>query len=223
MRTALEAIPEAAKHLEHEVINDLILAARTGDTAAFDELLLRFRHRILKITRDFFNPAADRDDFAQEAYLGFSQAVRDFQGAKGAFPTFADLCIRRKLISYLRGLQRKKHMMLNQAFSLDAPASSDIDNRLTLHDRIAAQTVEWTDTYCQREFLSVLKQKCSPFENNVLSRYAQGYSYVELSIQCGVSDKSIDNALQRIKKKAHRVLDEHAHFAEHLANVISVP
>jgi len=219
MSIAVAPKPEAP---EDEVVSDLIFAARMGDSTAFDDLLFRFRHRIAKITRDFFDVSADCEDFMQEAYYGFYQAVRDFQGEKGAFPTFADLCIRRKLISYLRGLQRKKHLVLNKALSLDAPPSSTASENVTLLDRVPSRGVDWAQTYCQREFLSVLTKKCSPLENNVLSRYAQGYSYLELSAQCGVNLKSVDNALQRIKQKARRVLEEHAHFAEHLSDVISV-
>jgi len=125
-------------------------------------------------------------------------------------------------MSYLHRLQRKKHMMLNHVLSLVAPPSNNGVENVTLHDHITSRTVHLSNTHSQREFLSSLMQKCSPFERDLLRKYAQGYSYGERSLQCGVNDKAIDKALQRMKKKAQRVLDEQGHVTEHLGNGISV-
>jgi len=208
---------------QDETMNHLILAAHQGDSQAFEELLSRFRYRLRMLVRAFFCVGFERDDFLQEANLGFARAVQDYELGKGAFPAFVDLCVRRHLISYLRSLRRKKHMLLNRSYSLDAPLNSGSeDDARTWYDRLGtAEALEWIECQDHQAFLEALAQRCSPFENAVLKKYGQGYSYQEVAIQCGTRSKSIDNALTRIKKKAKHLLEEQPHFMQRIGRGFS--
>jgi RNA polymerase sporulation-specific sigma factor len=190
-----------------ELDNLLVHAAREGDANAFDALFRRYRPRVFSMARRYYVPGADRDDLLQEGTLGFFKAVRDFKEDRGTFLAFAELCVIRQLITFVKSSTRKKHAILNRAVSLDAPAFDG--SRETVIERVAAspENIPLPDT-SNADFIDALRQCCSVLERSVLSMYAGGYSFDEMARELGVHAKSIDNAVWRIKVKAKKLLAE---------------
>ena len=143
--------------------------------------------------------------------FGLFKAVRDFDPDKNSsFYAFAELCIRRQLISALKGATRQKHSPLNSYISLNRPIYEE-DSERTLMDILGSDRVEDPEALLiSREEYAVISQKIerllSDFEKRVLSAYLSGYSYRDIAEMTGVQPKSVDNALQRIKKKLERAL-----------------
>lgn len=185
----------------------LIAAAQQGDEAASSALVSRYRGFVRCKARSYFLAGADRDDVVQEGMIGLYKAIRDYDPSRQAsFRSFAELCITRQLITAIKSATRQKHSPLNSYVSLSRTASMEEEGDRVLADILAAREVcdpaeivisAWETVSIREGFLQVL----SPFETEVLRLYVEGKSYQEVAdtLQRGV--KSIDNALQRIKRK----------------------
>ena len=153
---------------------------------------------------------AETEDLIQEGMFGLFKAVRDYDPEKNAgFYSFAELCIRRQLISALKGASRLKHGPLNTYVSLNKPVQEDSER--TLMDVLGGSRLDDPETLLiSREEYTVITGKIervlSDFEKQVLEAYLSGYSYRDIAKQTGAQPKSVDNALQRIKKKLERAL-----------------
>ena len=184
--------------------SDDVLRARRGDDGAFLRLLQELRPVISSLCRRYFGPGASRDDFWQEAIIGLFKAVRDFNSRFGGFEAFAELCVQRQLISYIKALNRHKHRALNCALSLDAPVSDDSDE--TWSSRFGAKSNDGEYSSDLLDRVRTLHNKCSRYEKTVLLLYSQGYSSDEMAKLTGKSLKSVGNTVWRIKVKARHVL-----------------
>lgn len=185
----------------------LIVAAQRGDEAASSALVTRYRGFVRCKARSYFLAGADRDDVIQEGMIGLYKAIRDYDPARQAsFRSFAELCITRQLITAIKSATRQKHSPLNTYVSLSRSTSVEDEGDRVLADILAAREVcdpaeivisAWETVSIREGFLQVL----SPFETEVLRLYVEGKSYQEVAdmLQRGV--KSVDNALQRIKRK----------------------
>lgn len=185
----------------------LIVAAQQGDEAASSALVARYRGFVRCKARSYFLAGADRDDVIQEGMIGLYKAIRDYDPSRQAsFRSFAELCITRQLITAIKSATRQKHSPLNSYVSLSRSTSMEDEGDRVLADILAAREVcdpaeivisAWETVSIREGFMQVL----SPFETEVLRLYVEGKSYQEVgaSLQRGV--KSVDNALQRIKRK----------------------
>jgi RNA polymerase sporulation-specific sigma factor len=163
---------------------------------------------VFSIARRFYAPGSGRDDLLQEATIGFFKAVRDFKDDRGSFSAFAELCVFRQVITFVKTTTRQKHTVLNTAISLDAPLFDD--SAETLIARLAApSSIEPEPTTDSAEFLEALRERCSLLERGVLSMYSRGYTFEDMAYELGVHLKSIDNAVWRIKVKAKKLLADH--------------
>lgn len=191
---------------------DVVLIAQEGSAEAFDYLLKKFRPAVVRRAGSYFLAGADRDDLIQEGMIGLFKAVRDYRADRdAAFPTFAELCITRQIISAVKSASRLKHAPLNSYVSLDKPVGDD-DYEHSLMDIIAGgECSNPEDIIIDREKMELVEVKMeellSDFENKVLSLYLTGKSYSEIAANLGKEPKSIDNALQRIKKKFEKFSD----------------
>lgn len=209
------------RHREHpddEVRTDdeLVLAARSGDDVALAELLTKYRNFARVKARSYFLVGADREDIVQEGMIGLYKAIRDFNpDMQTSFRAFAELCVTRQIITAIKTATRQKHTPLNSYVSFNRPVVSDEDGDRVLGDVIP--TVAITDPAdlvisseriraLQRHFDEVL----SDLEAEVLRLYVEGKSYQEIAESLNRHVKSIDNALQRIKRK----LDMHLRARE---------
>jgi RNA polymerase sporulation-specific sigma factor len=189
---------------------ELVARSRDGDDRALVELLERYRGFARSKARSYFLVGGDRDDIVQEGMIGLYKAVRDYADVHGAsFRSFAELCITRQILTAIKTATRQKHTPLNSYVSFDRPHEDDPDRTVgeTLAVELTAdpleRLVEDDDLRTlQRAFDEVL----SGLETEVLQLYVEGRSYQEIAERLGRRVKSIDNALQRIKRKLERHL-----------------
>ncbi|HSP37394.1 MAG TPA: RNA polymerase sporulation sigma factor SigH [Frankiaceae bacterium] len=186
---------------------DLAVAARAGDGAASSELIARYRPFLRARARSFFLLGADMDDVLQEAMIGLFKAIRDFDaGRQTHFRGFADMCIQRQLITAVKGATRHKHGPLNTYVSFSRPIGNEDDGERSLGDVLPAGAM--ADPVEQvvsgervRALQSYLDRELSDLEVEVLRMHVDGKSYAEIADSLQRQTKSIDNALQRIKRK----------------------
>jgi RNA polymerase sporulation-specific sigma factor len=184
----------------------LIRAASSGNAEAFASLFRNYRPRVFAVARQYFAPGSEQDDVLQEATIGFFKAIRDFKHHRGAFSAFADLCVRRQVITFIKTATRNKHSPLNHATSLDAtPANGSTE---PLVGRLAANIQSSEIDAYGSNFLQDLWLRCSHLERGVLSMYSKGYRFDEMAYELGVQSKSIDNAVWRVKVKAKKLAAE---------------
>ncbi|MBF4509747.1 MAG: RNA polymerase sporulation sigma factor SigH [Aeromicrobium sp.] len=185
----------------------LIAAAQRGDEAASSALMSRYRGFVRCKARSYFLAGADREDVIQEGMIGLYKAIRDYDPSRQAsFRSFAELCITRQLITAIKSATRQKHTPLNSYVSLSRSTGADEEGDRVLADILAAREVcdpaeivisAWETMSIREGFLEVL----SPFETDVLRLYVEGKSYQEVAETLHRGVKSVDNALQRIKRK----------------------
>lgn len=183
-----------------------------GNTEALDFLITKYRMFVKIKARSYFLIGADKEDIIQEGMIGLYKAIRDFKGDKlASFRAFAELCITRQIITAIKTATRQKHIPLNSYVSLDKPIYDEESER-TLMDVIMSTEAEDPEyLMINREEYSRLEGKIgeilSELEQQVLARYLEGQSYNEISEELNRHVKSIDNALQRVKRKLERHLE----------------
>lgn len=191
----------------------LIEQIRLGDLGAQNYLLEKYRNIVNMKANKFFLIGAESDDMVQEGMIGLYKAIKSFNLEKNnSFKTFANLCIERQLITAIKTSNRQKHIPLNSSFSLNTAAYDENDDT-TIMEILETKFVEDPlDTITKREYFEFVENKIdenlSFFEKQVLNRYIQGESYVDIATKLNAPVKSIDNAIQRIRKKANKAISE---------------
>jgi RNA polymerase sporulation-specific sigma factor len=186
---------------------ELVALAGTGDDQAIVTLLNRYRHYARAKSRSYFLAGADKEDIVQEGMIGLFKAIRDFDPEEDtAFRAFAELCITRQVITAVKTASRQKHIPLNSYVSLNNPVSVHDDSERSLSDSLlTSQVPDPAELVISAEEVSALKttmgRTLSDFEIQVLELYMDGKSYQQIADVMGRHVKSIDNALQRIKRK----------------------
>jgi RNA polymerase sporulation-specific sigma factor len=163
-----------------------------------------FRRRIYRLTRGYFAPGADRDDFLKEATIGFFKAVRDFVPEKGDFAGFMSLCVRRQLATFVKQATRLKYGPLNQSISIDARLYNDSEKSLLEYLSATDLGMEATQAGSSA-VMEALSSACSPLERNILLLYTAGHNYSDIVGRLQVTPKAVNNALWRVKNKARRL------------------
>ena len=185
----------------------LLEQIKNGSNEALEKLLNKYKELVNMKVGKYFIIGAEREDIYQEGMIGLFKAIKSFDAEKqNSFKTFANLCIERQLITAIKTSNRQKHMPLNSYLSLNASAYDD-DNDTALIEVFNSSTVEDPlETITKKEFYKSVEDKIeehlSDFEKQVLHRYARGESYVSIAQKLDSPVKSIDNAIQRIRKKA---------------------
>ena len=199
---------DTESHTPLEELADEALCRRVsqGDRMAEEVLVTRYHRLVRAITRPYFLTGGDSDDLIQEGMMGLMMAVREFDGSKEAsFRTFAEVCIRNRMFSALRAASREKHSPLNQSISIEAP----------FFDSNSYATVSGHVSSCDPEELLLLREKAehdfvrinqqlSSMERSVLSLYLDGLTFGEIAKVLKKPPKSVENAVQRIRRKAAR-------------------
>lgn len=179
---------------------------------ALDFLMNKYKLLVEKKSRSYFLMGAGKDDIVQEGMIGLFKAIRDYDTDKEAsFYSFADLCVTRQMITAVKASTRQKHMPLNSYVSLNKPSYQDEEDRPELIDSFSAGRISNPEElYIGRENLHIIENelidKLSKMEKEVLQLYIDGTSYVEVAEILGRPIKSVDNALQRIKKKVEKII-----------------
>lgn len=199
---------------QFECLTDEELVGRVhqGNADALDFLISKYRLFVKAKARSYFLIGADKEDIIQEGMIGLYKAIRDFKEDKlASFRAFAELCITRQIITAIKTATRQKHIPLNSYISLDKPMYDEESER-TLMDIITSPISDDPEyLMINREDYSHLERKMSEvlseLEQQVLIRYLEGQSYNEISEDLNRHVKSIDNALQRVKRKLERHIE----------------
>ncbi|MDD2401470.1 MAG: RNA polymerase sporulation sigma factor SigH [Clostridia bacterium] len=196
--------------LEDEYIVEMV---REGDGEALEYLLHKYRNFVKAKARSYFLIGADKEDIVQEGMIGLYKAIRDFRCDKlSSFRAFAELCITRQIITAIKTATRQKHIPLNSYVSLNKPIY-DEDSDRTLLDIIAGSKItDPEELIINREEFCDIEEKMgeilSSLERQVLMSYLEGKTYQEIAIELERHVKSIDNALQRVKRKLEQYLEK---------------
>ncbi len=200
------------RHDEHHEEELIVEQARKGDPIAQELLIKKYKNFVRSKARSYFLIGADREDIVQEGMIGLFKAMRDYQPDKvTSFKSFAELCIKRQIITAIKTATRQKHIPLNSYVSLNKPVYDDDSDR-TLYDVMSSGSKELNPEHLiiKREELSHIEEKMgevlSDLEWKVLNAYLEGKSYQEISVEMSKHVKSVDNALQRVKKKLEKFL-----------------
>ena len=191
----------------------VVRLAQGTDSQALEYLLNKYKNFVRTKARSYFLIGADHEDIVQEGMIGLYKSIRDYKEEKlSSFRAFAELCITRQIITAIKTATRQKHIPLNSYISLNKPIYEEDSDR-TLLDVITEEGMSNPeDMLIDREDLSFIEgrigQMLSDLEKQVLVRYMEGKSYVEIAQEMNRHVKSIDNALQRIKRKLLKYLEE---------------
>lgn len=192
--------------------DELVELVHNGDSDALDFLITKYRSFVRMKARSYFLIGADKEDIIQEGMIGLYKAIRDFRGDKlSSFRAFAELCITRQIITAIKTATRQKHIPLNSYVSLDKPIFDEESDR-TLMDVISGSVIDDPEELMiHREDFDYMEEKMSEIlselEQQVLALYLDGQSYHEISEELNRHVKSIDNALQRVKRKLERHIE----------------
>ncbi len=194
--------------------NDLVERTQSGDERCLEVLLGRYRNFARSKARSYFLAGSEKEDVVQEGMIGLYKAIRDFDLSQDTpFRAFAELCISRQILTAIKTANRNKHQPLNSSVSLDAPAYSDQKSDRSVADNFMGPNsndpVEMVISAQEIEAIrDSMSENLTELEGDVLRLYMDGKSYEEIAGALGNHVKSIDNALQRIKRKLQRHLDE---------------
>lgn len=190
---------------------DIIESVRGNNSEALEYLINKYKNFVRAKARSYFLIGADREDIVQEGMIGLYKSIRDFRGDKlASFKAFADLCITRQIITAIKTATRQKHIPLNSYVSLDKPIYDEDSDRTLLDVICGSRATDPEELIINKEEFSGLEAKMgeilSVLERRVLMLYLDGRSYQGIAIDLARHVKSIDNALQRVKRKLERYL-----------------
>ncbi len=204
------------KEINYLSMTDEALVARShaGDPQADEVLCERYKNVVRIKARPYFLIGADREDLVQEGMIGLYKAIRDYTPDHNAgFRSFAEMCIVRQLITAIKGATRKKHTPLNTYVSFYGGAYSEEEKERPLLDTMAmVRTESPEDVFISKEstehILGSIDKLLTPLEKQVLDLFMDGHSYQQIAVALGRGTKTVDNALQRIKRKLEKNLQE---------------
>lgn len=190
------------EHSDEKLIEDI----KQGNIYAEEYLYMKYLYLIKKAIGSFFMLGGDQDDLFQEALIGFYKATKDYNKTRrSSFRTFAELCIKRQIITAVRQAARQKHSPLNNYISINTQVYEDNDSYTFLDKYVNTNVISPERLIIGNEQAEIIqeliKRILSDFEKEVLNHYIDGKSYSEISDIMNKEVKSIDNALQRVKKK----------------------
>lgn len=191
-------------------LNDeqIISHIKEGDEQALSFLLDKYKDLVNAKVGKYFIIGAEKEDIIQEGMIGLYKAIKNFDSSKkNTFKTFANLCIERQLITAIKSSNRQKHMPLNSYLSLNTSAYDNDEDGTELIETFEVDTIEDPlETIMKKEYFNEIQntmhKSLSKFEEQVLERYMQGESYEIIAKRLETPVKSVDNAIQRIRKKA---------------------
>jgi len=191
---------------------EIVLSAREGNTVSLEHIINKYKNFVRAKARSYFLIGADKEDIVQEGMIGLYKAIRDFRNDKlSSFRAFAELCITRQIITAIKTATRQKHIPLNSYISLNKPIYDEESDRTLLDILTATKITDPEELIISREELVSIESKIgeilSDLELEVLMSYLQGKSYQEIAFDLDRHVKSIDNALQRVKRKLEKYLE----------------
>ena len=204
---------EIAEVFKEKVEEEIVIEAQNGDVRAQEYVISKYESFVKAKSKSYFLIGADKEDIYQEGMIGLYKAIRDFNYEKSStFKGFAELCVTRQIITAIKTATRQKHIPLNTYISLNKPESED-DSERTLLDIIS--TIKISDPEAliigkeeKARIENAITKVLSDLEMEVLQSYLDGKSYQEIACDLDRQAKSIDNALQRVKRKLEKCLSD---------------
>jgi len=194
---------------EDEIERSIVIDAKNGDVRAQEYIISKYESFVKAKAKSYFLIGADKEDIYQEGMIGLYKAIRDINFEKATtFKAFAELCVTRQIITAIKTATRQKHIPLNTYVSLNKPVSDDESDR-TLLDILSSIKVSDPEELVigqEQKKLDEIERVLSDLEKEVFQSYLDGKSYQEIACDLDVQAKSIDNALQRVKRKLEKCL-----------------
>jgi len=193
---------------------EIVAMAKEGNDRALEYLLCKYQNFVKSKAKSYFLIGADKEDIYQEGMIGLFKAIRDFKDDKlASFKVFAELCITRQIITAVKTATRQKHIPLNTYISLNKPIYDEESDRTLLDIISGIKVSDPEELIIDREEMENIESKIeevlSSLEMEVLNSYLDGKSYQEIASDLDRQAKSIDNALQRVKRKLEKCLEQH--------------
>ena len=188
----------------------LIENIKNEDPIALNCLMKRYNEVVYMKANKFFMIGAEKEDIIQEGLIGLYKAVKSFDTEKqNSFKTFANMCIERQLITAVKNSNRQKHIPLNSSISLNSAAYDDNEDMDKIEILDVKELNDPSDIIADREYFKSMeksiKDNLSKFELSVLDEYEKGKTYAAIAEKLGTKVKSVDTAIQRIRKKANKI------------------
>lgn len=203
--------PKNNMPFEDQLDEEVVAKAKQGDTAAQEYLISKYENFVKSKAKSYFLIGADREDIYQEGMIGIYKAIRDFKFDKlSSFKAFAELCVTRQIITAIKTATRQKHIPLNTYVSLNKPIYDEESDRTLLDILSSVKVCDPEEMIIGKEEITNIQDKIgqvlSGLEMKVLIFYLEGKSYQEIACDLDRHSKSIDNALQRVKRKLEKCL-----------------
>lgn len=192
--------------------DEVIQLIHQGNSQALDFLITKYLSFVRAKSRTYFIIGADQEDIIQEGMIGLYKAIRDYDGDKlSSFRAFAELCVTRQIITAIKTATRQKHIPLNSYVSLDKPIFDEESDRTLLDVIAGSKSIDPQELLVNQESMGHMEGKLSELlselEKKVLHLYLDGRTYQEISGELKRHEKSIDNALQRVKRKLEQLIE----------------
>ena len=196
---------------DEKIDEEIAIEAKQGNTRAQEHLINKYQNFVKAKAKSYFLIGADKEDIYQEGMIGLYKAIRDFKPDKlASFKAFAELCVTRQIITAIKTATRQKHIPLNTYISLNKPIYDEESDRTLLDVLSEAKVTDPEELMISREELMHIENEIgevlSDLEMEVLVSYLDGKSYQEIACDLNRHAKSIDNALQRVKRKLEKSL-----------------
>lgn len=206
--TQLEGFLDFKDKLDEEIV----VKAKNGDNRAQEYLISKYENFVKSKAKAYFLIGADKEDIYQEGMIGLYKAIRDFNPEKStSFKAFAEICVVRQIITAIKTATRQKHIPLNTYVSLNKPIYEEESERTLLDVLVGLKISDPEELMISKEQMDYIEEKISKvlseLELEVLTSYLDGKSYQEIASNLERHSKSIDNALQRVKRKLEKCLD----------------
>lgn len=204
---------EIATEFEEKLEEEIVIEAKNGSVRAQEYVISKYESFVKAKSKSYFLIGADKEDIYQEGMIGLYKAIRDFNYEKSTtFKAFAELCITRQIITAIKTATRQKHIPLNTYISLNKPVSED-DSERTLLDILSSMKISDPEALIigkeeKAQIEDAIARVLSDLEMEVLQSYLDGKSYQEIACDLDRHAKSIDNALQRVKRKLEKCLSD---------------
>jgi RNA polymerase sporulation-specific sigma factor len=196
---------------EDKLDEEIVIEAKKGNVRAQEYLINKYQNFVKSKAKSYFLIGADKEDIYQEGMIGLYKAIRDFKSDKlSSFKAFAELCVTRQIITAIKTATRQKHIPLNTYISINKPIYDEESDRTLLDILSAAKVTDPEELIISQEELKHIQNEIgdvlSDLELEVLASYLDGKSYQEIACDLNRHAKSIDNALQRVKRKLEKSL-----------------
>lgn len=197
---------------ENKSDEEIVIEAKSGNNRAQEYLISKYENFVKSKAKSYFLIGADKEDIYQEGMIGFYKAIRDYKPDKStSFKAFAEICVTRQIITAIKTATRQKHIPLNTYVSLNKPIYEEESERTLLDVLASIKISDPEELIISKEQMDYIEDKIenvlSDLELEVLTSYLDGKSYQEIACDLERHSKSIDNALQRVKRKLEKYLD----------------